>query len=264
MSETRRIPTASLDPLAAKLGALAPLQPGDLELIGRRLGDVRTHALRDDILGNEPGNVRLVMNGWVGLVRILSDGRRQILQLAIPGDVISAAPLAEAQLVALTYARTTDAGGLALAARRGDGSGLSRAWKLAEQDAQRCLLAQITRLGVMTAYERTANWIVELVRRHARAGLGDGRRMAWPVTQEVLADILGLSIVHVNRILQQLRRDRLIELRAGALHVLDPEQLAAAGLADPAGRPEAELDRRTNDLSSITGGLRGAPPAGLR
>jgi len=58
----------------------------------------------------------------------------------------------------------------------------------------------------------------------------DSQRFPLPLTQEVLADALGLSIVHVNRTLQQLRRERLIELRSGVAILLEPELLA--GIAD--------------------------------
>jgi DNA-binding GntR family transcriptional regulator len=48
-----------------------------------------------------------------------------------------------------------------------------------------------------------------------------------PLTQEMMADALGLSVVHVNRTLKQLRRERLIELRAASMRVIKPEALAA-------------------------------------
>jgi CRP-like cAMP-binding protein len=178
--------------------------------------------------------VRLVTSGWVGLVRLLFDGRRQVLQLALAGDLIHAPVSRGDHVMALTSARSVDASGVRRAAEKEQGSALQRAWRLAEHDAHCELLAQIARLGAMSAHERTANWIAELMRRHARAGLGDGRWMPWPVTQEIVADVLGLSIVHVNRVLQQLRRDGLIQLRAGMLHVPEPELLAGAGLVESA------------------------------
>ena len=61
-------------------------------------------------------------------------------------------------------------------------------------------------------------------------GLGDDRRFPLPLTQEILADGLGLSIVHVNRTLQHLRRDGLIELRSSVAILLQPQALQ--GVAD--------------------------------
>ena len=86
------------------------------------------------------------------------------------------------------------------------------------------------RLGRQTGYERTAHLLLELGDRLAAAGLGDGRRFPMPLTQESLADALGLSVVHVNRILQQLRRERLIELRSGEAVLIERDLLV--GVAD--------------------------------
>ena len=66
----------------------------------------------------------------------------------------------------------------------------------------------------------------ELHDRAAAAGLADDGRFLLPLTQEVLADALGLSVVHVNRVLQQLKRDRLIELHGGRARLLDRARLA--------------------------------------
>jgi DNA-binding GntR family transcriptional regulator len=57
-------------------------------------------------------------------------------------------------------------------------------------------------------------------------GLADGATIPMPLTQETIADALGLSVVHLNRTLQLLRRDHLIESRAGFVKLLQPEQLA--------------------------------------
>jgi CRP-like cAMP-binding protein len=93
----------------------------------------------------------------------------------------------------------------------------------------RNIFDHVVRLGALTAYERIANLIVELLQRHEQVGLSDGRAAPWPISQEIMAEVVGLSAVHVNRILQQMRRDRLIELRAGTMLVLDAERLAGVG-----------------------------------
>ncbi len=89
------------------------------------------------------------------------------------------------------------------------------------------LLDHIVRLGRQTAYERMAHLLLELRWRLAEVGLGDERKFPLPLTQEVLADALGLSIVHVNRTLQQLRREGLLEMRAGFVELLKPDVLIA-------------------------------------
>jgi hypothetical protein len=89
-------------------------------------------------------------------------------------------------------------------------------------------------LGRQTAYERVAHFLLEVQRRLEIAGLGDGQRFPLPLTQEIMGDALGLSIVHVNRTLQQLRRERLIELRSGVTILLQRDLLASIANFQPA------------------------------
>ena len=88
------------------------------------------------------------------------------------------------------------------------------------------LLNQLVRVGRQTAYERTAHLILEIHDRLTAVGIADGPTIPMPLTQEIIADALGLSVVHLNRTLQLLRRDHLIESRAGFVKLLQPDQLA--------------------------------------
>ena len=96
---------------------------------------------------------------------------------------------------------------------------------------------QVVRLGRQTACGRFAHLMLELHERLGRVGLADESGFAMPLTQEALADVLGFSVVHVNRTVQQLRRDRLLDVRNGTVVLMRRERL--------------------EDLSSWT------PPAGL-
>ena len=77
------------------------------------------------------------------------------------------------------------------------------------------LCDQIVRLGRQTAYERLLHLVLEFHHRLQAVGMVNGYSFAFPLTQEVLADALGLSVVHINRTLQQVRRDRLLDMRGG-------------------------------------------------
>jgi CRP-like cAMP-binding protein len=177
---------------------------------------------------------RLITSGWAAAARHLPDGRRQILQIFLPGDVLGLSFLYLDGAVALTSTTTVDARPLAAALAEDDAEhvALRLAWERAQLARQKQLLDHIVRLGRLSAYERTVHLLVELMDRHRRAGLSDGRRMPWPLTQETLADVLGLSVVHVNRILQQLRREGMIALRAGQLVLPDADRLASIAAWD--------------------------------
>lgn len=232
MTSTLKIGLQAVGPLEAKLSSFARLGADEIALIRGRLTGPQAHPARTELLDGGNDEIRLVASGWAGVSRVLADGRRQILRVALPGDFVSHPPLIDTKVVALTAVRSFDAKPLLNDLERDPASapGMREALQRAQVDLQRDLLNQVVRLGSLTAYERTANLLAELLRRHQRAGLGDSRRMPWPITQEILSDILGLSIVHVNRVLQQLRRDKLIELCAGVLAAPSPDRLAEAGM----------------------------------
>jgi CRP-like cAMP-binding protein len=85
----------------------------------------------------------------------------------------------------------------------------------------------VVRNGRQTAFERICHLFMELQWRLKLSGAIDGLTMPWPLTQEMIADSLGLSIVHVNRMLQQMRRDKLIEAGHGMLTILKPDEMLA-------------------------------------
>jgi CRP-like cAMP-binding protein len=130
-------------------------------------------------------------------------------------------------VVALTALEPVVGDGVAEAAARGRSPALAAALTRARWLEQSMLLDHMVRLGRQTAYERVAHFLLELQQRMEIAGFGDAQRFPLPLTQEILADVLGLSIVHVNRTLQQLRREKLIELRSGVAILLQPDILAS-------------------------------------
>lgn len=93
--------------------------------------------------------------------------------------------------------------------------------------------AWLFRLGRLDALGRVAHFICETNVRLMSAGLSDGRRFALGLTQTDLAEICGLTNVHINRVLRQLREDRLCVFRSSLVEILDPDALAARGQFDP-------------------------------
>ena len=92
----------------------------------------------------------------------------------------------------------------------------------------------IVNVGRRTAYQRAAHLLCEVVQRLLSAGLVNGPAHELPLTPIVLADALGLTPVHVNRTLQWLRSEELIEFGGGILTVRDWPRLKQAGGFDPA------------------------------
>ncbi|WP_374471751.1 Crp/Fnr family transcriptional regulator [Phenylobacterium sp.] len=171
---------------------------------------------------------RLITTGWIYEARLLPDGRRQIFGYLLPGDLICSRHASRAPpsvLLALTRSQTVDIpAGLATTPegrRTTLGEGLADAVEQQEQRSYAALL----RLGKYTAIERVAHLVVELRDRLARVGLARDEAFQAPLTQEHLADTLGLSVIHVNRVLRELRNHRLLTIKFGVVTMLQPERL---------------------------------------
>jgi CRP-like cAMP-binding protein len=188
-----------------------------------------------------------LMAGWACRFRSLPDGRRQIFDFLLPGELYALChrPMA----VALTTAATLTPAIIADAQAIGDAvlnhadryPNLAAALYGTASLDEAYLLNQLVRIGRQTAYERLSHLILELHARLDDVGLAEDWSFALPLTQEILADALGLSVVHLNRTLQHLRRDRLIEFRSGRMTVLQPGALEAAASFSP---PKISLAQR--------------------
>jgi CRP-like cAMP-binding protein len=220
--------------VVTRFAALASLSAAERELLSN-LPPCGQHGAGAELFfeGDAMIRPRLVVSGWAARVRFLADGRRQIFGFFLPGDTLGLClrgrTAALCSGVALTPVELVDATELraALLAGPAEYPGLSLAYDRTFAFEQAYQLDQISRIGRQTAYERLAHLLLELHSRLQLAGLSEGHRFPMPLTQEMLADALGLSIVHVNRTLQNLRRDDLIDIRSSQMTLLDPEFLAS-------------------------------------
>lgn len=214
-------------PAVARLANLAPLDPEAIQALERAVAASVTDRARSELLteGQEISGALLVVDGWAARVRILPDGRRQFLSFLLPGDLYGMChherPLAVSTVVAITPVRTCRAPDQAHHPALAQAYGVSRALEEAY------LLAQITRLGRLNALERLGDVMLELRERLAMTGQVRNGTFEMPLTQEMLADVLGLTPVHVNRMVQQARAQGWLEWRARRVKILDPVGLAA-------------------------------------
>lgn len=210
----------------AKLSSTAAAQLENL--CGRTEGFLSGDHL-DLALG--PPRPLLVVAGWAAELCTLADGRRQVLRIALPGEVCGVGdrpPRGGFTAEALTDVTVADLSQLQalVGAQRVDRS-LIAAWRNLQGDQYAGDLRQLVRLGSLSAIERTGHLLLELYERSAFAGLTHGAVMPLPLTQIQLAHHLGLSSVHANRVLQQLRREGLIELRSHLVIFRKLAELAA-------------------------------------
>jgi CRP-like cAMP-binding protein len=174
---------------------------------------------------------RLLLAGWACRMRVFPDGRRQIFEFILPGEMYGLClrpnAVALSSAVALTPVVIADASPIReiLADGHSEFPNITAALYCMASLDELHLLNQLIRVGRQSAYERVAHLLLELHERLDSVGLASGDTIALPLTQEIIADALGLSIVHLNRTLQQLRRDGLIAFKSGVLRLLAPERL---------------------------------------
>ena len=228
----RREPSPALKRLAALASLDVAAHAALVAAFERRRLLTRRRELAKE--GAPVGEAKLILDGWAARVRDLEDGRRQILGFLLPGDLIGrcgqSRPLSVSTVVALTDLVVCPAPSDPLPPPLAEAFAVSQALQKAY------LLANVTRLGRMTAEERLLDLFLELHERLDLCGLAPADGFALPVTQEGLGDAVGLTPVHVNRVLQHLRRRGDITLKGGWLTLSDPQTLARA-----VGRPEIRV-----------------------
>ena len=244
MSDGHDGQTSHFRVLAEHFSAFASLSAAETKLLADLAEAARYHPPYRDlyVAGTSPLSPRMIVAGWACQYRLLPDGHRQIVSLKLPGDLIW--PLMPVRLpsscavAALTELETVSAQPLVDAAADPAHPGLAHAIRVMAHLHDMLLYDQIVRLGRQTACGRFAHLMLELRERLDRVGLADGNSFAMPLTQDVLADVLGFSVVHVNRTVQQLRREQLLDIRNGTVTLAQPAALKElAGWTPLSGAP---------------------------
>ncbi|HEY1928583.1 MAG TPA: Crp/Fnr family transcriptional regulator [Caulobacteraceae bacterium] len=170
----------------------------------------------------------VVVSGWACELRILPDGRRQIFGFMLPGEVIDercTTSIGSRGVIALSRLEVIDADAT-LAGEPALRQLFAQAVAEAALEREERLYDHILRLGRLSARERVVHLLLDLRERMDRVGLVKENSFRVPLTHEVLADALGLSVVHINRTMKQLRLEGLVSFKSGAVTLADPERLA--------------------------------------
>lgn len=173
----------------------------------------------------------LIASGWAYRFHRLEDGSRQIVSFLLPGDVTPLAALVQPEAPVSYGVRTVtdvDAYSLDLAKVRALLLNSPRLMELLLQ----ALLQQseeverrVTDLGVRSAPSRVAQLVLEIEAKLVSRGLARAHAFAFPIRQEDLARATGLTLVHLNRTLVQLRRHGYLDYSRGVMNILDPQGL---------------------------------------
>lgn len=217
-------------PLLMKLEQHATLPPEDRDLLSRMLADIRTFDGRRDIIrvGENPEFVHLMIDGWACRYSIVDDGQRQITAFLVPGDFCDAHIIMLGQMDhsigALGQARVAFIS-KALMAEVAERPCLTRALWWASLVDEGVLRAWLVNMGRRDASDRVAHLVCELHARLLSVGMGGNNTFEMPLTQEDLGDALGLSPVHINRVLRRLRERGLMTFSNRKIVIQDIEAL---------------------------------------
>ena len=226
--------------LQLHLEAFARLSEEDRNLIDAvATKNIKTTQARRDVIseGERPLAVHLILEGWACRYKQLPDGRRQIVSFLIPGDLFDANVFILKEMdhsigaiTRIRYAQIAPADFEALMAQSPRLT-LALWWnELVSCSVQR---EWTTNVGQRMASERLGALFCEMFMRLGVVGRTQGTGCEWPLTQYDLADATGLTAIHVNRTLQELRRQGYVELKDKWLNIPDLEKLQRMSLFNP-------------------------------
>ena len=222
-----------LTPFTMRLGGPGVLSGAQASLMAAACHNVRTVPAQQHLTveGDKPGPVFVMIKGWACLYKILPDGERQIVAFLLPGDFsnIHASELNEIDhsVMTLTEARVATIPQSQVDALTQPDPVIRRALRRAQQVDASVARAWMVNTGRRKSVARVAHLMCELYFRMRNVGLATGNRCELPLNQTVLADSLGLTPVHLNRLLRKLRLAEIMVLGKGALVIKDMAKLTA-------------------------------------
>lgn len=237
--------------LANKLKSFVALTPAELAgLVDLQSAPVRVEKGQELLRQGATGPVAYILQqGWGCSFKILRDGARQIITFLVPGDLIGLRSVllrtSDHAFSAVTEAQVSRISVPRVLALIDEFPRLATAIMWATSRDEAITVEHLASVGRRTALERTAHFFLELRDRLELVGLASDKDYDCPLNQYDLADALGLSAIHVNRVLRQLRELELMTYHSYKVTILDP-----IGLADLAGYDNIECP-----------GSEGAPPA---
>ena len=217
-----------------KLRGFAELSDRDVGALEAATSRPQAYGPRVDLIreGDQPGPVLVVLEGWALRYKVLPNGSRQIMAFLMPGDAcdlnIGMLAAMDHSIQTVTAAKVAKIDGQAMAELMTAHPAIARAMYVAQLVDEGTLRAWIVSLGRRSSAERAAHLLLELYVRGVRTGMASRDEIELPLSQVVLADALGITPVHVNRMLQDLRRSGAVELRRGVLRIRNPVALTRA------------------------------------
>ena len=227
-------------PLTRKLSAFVALSRTDLETLARYHRRRRTFQSGHQMIheGQRNQSAFIVAEGWACAFKLLPDGERQIVDFQIPGDFLGLRSIlfrtADHSIEAVTRIEASEVLAPEIFDSFSDAPRLATAVLWAASRDEAMVVEHLVNLGRRSAEVRMAHFLLELSARLHLVGIGDRSGFECPLTQYHLADALGLSAVHVNRVLRHLREEGLVTFQNGRVKIDDLDGLVSLANFDVA------------------------------
>jgi CRP-like cAMP-binding protein len=223
-------------PLTRKLSRLMELSPAEIEVLRELQSAERRIARGREIVaeGRKYDALMILLDGAALRYRVLNDGRRQVLNIVLPGDFIGyPGCFFENALYTITALGECTASSVPFTRflhlfQSHSRLGAAIFWSLSCETAM--YAEHLIGVGRRSALERVAHFLLEMLARLQAIGLADQTSYRLPLTQELIADALGLSVQYVNQTLRQLREEGLVNIERQLVTILNLDGLAT--LAD--------------------------------
>jgi CRP-like cAMP-binding protein len=222
-----------------KLNGFARLGEEDVAALAIATASPHSYTARQDLIreGDQPGPVFVVLEGWAFRYKILPRGTRQILAFLLPGDCcdLHNNMLAEMDhsIQAVTAAKVALISRASMDAMMDAHANIARAMYISQLVDEGTLRSWIVSMGRRSSIERVAHLMCELYLRAAPVPDMEEGNVSLPLSQVILADALGMTPVHINRVLKELRASGAMDIKRRSLVIIDPVRLVQiAGFDD--------------------------------
>jgi CRP-like cAMP-binding protein len=258
------------NPLTMKLEQFIRFDPEERQRLEQLLSyPTKNYARGRDIIreGEKVDDIHLVLTGLAARSKTLRSGARQFMALLVPGDLCDVEVFIlegmDHDIVALTDTVCVLIPAKIIEGLLTESTALTKALWWSTMTDSAVLREWIVDHGSRASVERIAHLMCEMLIRYRIVGETTDNSMPFLLTQEELADATGMTPVHVNRMIQQLRADGLIDLHGKVLTILDPKGLQKVAKYDSAYLHLVRTERRDSEVCDRAGDLVPASARGL-
>lgn len=226
--------------LRRKLGAFSTIPDREFDVLAERIGKPRVVEAREELNLDHswPHKAFLINDGWACTYKQLPSGARQIVDIAVPGDILGMRSLMLRNLdfsaAMITTSVVYEISSRAMFELLDIAPRLAAGFLWSSSREEALLVERLVGVGRKTALQRVVHFFLELQDRLTLVGKCSNGGFSCPLNQSQIADALGLTSVHLNRIVRELRQEGVANLKDGCVEILDLDKAIEIAQYNPA------------------------------